>query len=82
MPDMRAAPRLHPPVPVVPHLFSRVGTGGADTWGQEGELVRPLGWRGVIGYTPLQVDVVPGAVQVIVPPTLNGAWHTRNSSHK
>jgi diacylglycerol kinase (ATP) len=35
-----------------------------------------------IGHTPVQVDVVPGAVQVIVPPILGGARHTGDSSHE
>jgi predicted polyphosphate/ATP-dependent NAD kinase len=41
MPDMRTAPGLYPAVPAVPHLLPGVGAGGTDTWGQEGELVRP-----------------------------------------
>jgi diacylglycerol kinase (ATP) len=45
MPDMRTAPRLHPPVPAVPHLLSGVGPEGTVTWGPESELVRPLGRR-------------------------------------
>jgi diacylglycerol kinase (ATP) len=80
MPDMRTSTGIHTPVPIVPHLLSRVGAGGADTWSQEGKLVRPLGRRGVTKAFVVLNPVAGNSDVNIVRQALeehlgNGDWH-------
>ena len=80
MPDMWTSTGIHAPVPIVPHLLSRVGAGGTDTWSQEGELVRPLGQgdatKAFVVLNPVagnsDVNIVRQALEEHLG---NGNWH-------